>query len=41
MFGPYSAVVLQLAAVVGDGVHQTLVDDTAGHFLPNQLSQYG
>lgn len=39
--GPYSAVLLQLAAAVWDGVHQTLMDDTSGHFLPNQLPQNG
>lgn len=37
--GPYSVVFLQLAAVGGDGVEQTLVDDALGNFLPNQLPQ--
>lgn len=39
LLGPYSVVFLQLAAVGGDGVHQALMYDGVGHFLPNQLPQ--
>lgn len=39
VFGPYSGIFLQLAAVGGDGVDQALMYDGPGHFLPNQLPQ--
>lgn len=39
LLGPYSAIFLQLTAVGGDGVEQTLVDDALGNLLPDQLPQ--
>lgn len=39
LLGPYSVIFLQLTAVGGDGIEQTVMDDALGNFLPDQLPQ--